>query len=83
MAKIARNDTVEVIAGAEKGKQGRVLRIIKDADLVVVEKVRLVKRHRKQVSGQATGGIVEMEAPIHISNVKLVSKGTRARSATS
>ena len=44
---------------------------------VTVEKVHLVKRHRKQIQGQATGGIVEMEAPIHISNVRVVSKGTR------
>ena len=83
MAKIARNDTVEVISGAEKGKSGRVLRIIPDRDQIVVEKVRLVKRHRKQVRGQATGGIVEMEAPIHISNVKLVSKGSRGSGSAS
>ena len=75
--KIARNDIVEVIAGAEKGKQGRVLQVFEGKDRVVVEKVRLTKRHKKQITGQATGGIVEAEAPIHISNVKLVSKGTR------
>jgi large subunit ribosomal protein L24 len=75
--KIARNDIVEVIAGAEKGKQGRVLRVDHEKDRVTVEKVRLVKRHRKQVRGQATGGIVEIEAPIHVSNVKLVSRGSR------
>ena len=76
--KIARNDIVEVIAGAEKGKQGRVLRVDREKDRVTVEKVRLVKRHRKQVRGQATGGIVEMEAPMHVSNVRLVSRGTRS-----
>ena len=79
--KIARNDIVEVIAGDEKGKQGRVLKLLLGSDRIVVEKVRLVKRHKKQVSGQATGGIVEAEAPIHISNVKLVSKGTRTGTA--
>ena len=76
--KIARNDVVEVIAGAEKGKQGRVLHVDRDKGRVTVEKVRLVKRHRKQVRGQATGGIVEVEAPIHISNVRLVSQGNRS-----
>lgn len=75
--KIARNDIVEVIAGAEKGKQGRVLHVDREKGRVTVEKVRLVKRHRKQVSGQATGGIVEMEAPMDVSNVRLVTRGTR------
>ena len=74
--KIARNDVVKVIAGADKGAEGRVVRVIPGADRVVVEKVNVVKRHKKQVQGQATGGIVEMEAPIHVSNVKLVSKGS-------
>jgi large subunit ribosomal protein L24 len=74
--KIRRNDIVEIISGDHKGKQGRVLRVIPDAGRVVVEKIRLVKRHRRQIQGQAQGGIVEMEAPIHISNVRLVSKGS-------
>ena len=72
---IARNDTVEVIAGDDKGKQGRVLRVLADEGRVVIEKVRLVKRHKREVQGSPTGGIVEVEAPIHISNVKLVNKG--------
>lgn len=75
--KIARNDIVEVISGDSKGQQGRVLKVDLAKKRVTVEKVRLVKRHRKQIQGQATGGIVEMEAPIHISNVRIVSKGTR------
>ncbi|RKZ14072.1 50S ribosomal protein L24 [bacterium] len=75
--KIARNDIVEVISGDSKGQQGRVLKVDKAKNRITVEKVRLVKRHRKQVQGQATGGIVEMEAPIDISNVRMVSKGTR------
>ena len=75
--KIARNDVVEVISGDHKGQQGRVLKVDLAKQRVIVEKVRLVKRHRKQIQGQATGGIVEIEAPIHISNVRVVSKGTR------
>ena len=75
--KIARNDIVEVLSGDHKGQQGRVLLVDLAKQRVTVEKVRLVKRHRKQIQGQATGGIVEMEAPIHVSNVRLVSKGTR------
>lgn len=75
--KIARNDVVEVIAGDHKGSKGRVLKVDHAKERVTVEKVHLVKRHRKQIQGQATGGIVEMEAPIHLSNVKVVSRGTR------
>jgi len=75
--KIGRNDIVEVISGDHKGQQGRVLKVDLAKKRVTVEKVRLVKRHKKQIQGQATGGIVEMEAPIHISNVRVVSKGTR------
>jgi len=71
---IARNDIVEVISGDDKGKRGRVLRVNREGGRVTVEKVRLVKRHRKQIQGQAGGGIVEVEAPIHVSNVKLVTK---------
>ena len=79
--KIARNDIVEVIAGADKGKQGRVISVDRRKNRVTVEKVRLTKRHKKQVQGQAQGGIVEAEAPIDISNVKLVSKGSRGGDA--
>ena len=75
--KIGRNDIVEVISGDHKGQQGRVLKVDLAKKRVTVEKVRLVKRHKKQIQGQATGGIVEMEAPIHISNVRVVSRGTR------
>ncbi len=75
--KIARNDVVEVISGDHKGQQGRVLKVDRAKNRVTVEKVRLVKRHRKQIQGQATGGIVEIEAPIHMSNVRVVSRGSR------
>jgi len=75
--KIARNDIVEVISGDHKGLKGRVLKVDLAKSRVTVEKVQLVKRHRKQIQGQATGGIVEMEAPIHVSNVRVVNKGTR------
>lgn len=75
--KIARNDIVEVISGDHKGQKGRVLMVDRAKRRITVEKVRLVKRHRKQIQGQATGGIVEMEAPIHMSNVRVVTKGAR------
>ena len=79
--KIKRNDKVEVIAGKDKGKQGRVLRVIAEKNRVLVEGVMMVKKHMKpNPQKNIQGGIAEQEAPIHISNVMLVDsegKGTR------
>ena len=68
---VKENDQVMVISGANKGKTGRVLRVMLDKNRVVVEGVNLVKRHTKPRSNKQ-GGIVEKEAPIHASNVKKV-----------
>src|ERR1700744_3102339 len=71
--KIKRNDTVEVIAGKDKGKRGRVLRVIADKQRVLVEHVGMIKKHMKpNPQRNIQGGIAEQEAPIHISNVMLV-----------
>jgi large subunit ribosomal protein L24 len=79
--KIKRNDTVEVIAGKDKGKRGRVLRVIADRDRVLVEHVMMVKKHVKpNPQRNIKGGIAEQEAPIHISNVLLVDgEGNKTR----
>jgi large subunit ribosomal protein L24 len=79
--KIKRNDTVEVIAGKDKGKRGRVLRVIADRDRVLVEHVMMVKKHVKpNPQRNIKGGIAEQESPIHISNVMLVdSEGNKTR----
>ena len=70
---IQRNDTVEVIAGSDKGKRGRVLRILADENRVLVEHVRMIKKNvRPNPQRNIKGGIAEQEAPIHISNVALV-----------
>ena len=69
--KIKKGDTVVVITGKEKGKQGAVLRAIPADWRVIVEGVNIVKRHTRPSAGQP-GGIVEKEATIHISNVALV-----------
>lgn len=70
---VRKGDTVMVIAGREKGKQGKVKRVIRDEAghpyRVEIEKLNMVKRHTKPGQGNRTGGIVEKEAPIHISNV--------------
>jgi len=68
--RIKRDDTVVVITGKEKGKVGKVLRVMPDEHKVVVEGVRRVKRHQKPV-GEQPGTIIEKESPIDVSNVAL------------
>ena len=79
--KIKRNDTVEVIAGKDKGKRGRVLRVIAEKNRVLVEHVMIIKKHVKpNPQRNIKGGIAEQESPIHISNVMLVdSEGNKTR----
>ena len=72
--KIKKGDSVEIIAGKDAGKRGRVLRVDRDRDRVVIEGVNMIKRHtRPNPSKRIQGGIVEREAPLHVSNVMLVS----------
>jgi len=71
MAHVRRGDTVAVIGGKEKGKRGKVLRILNKKDRVVVERLMMVKRHTKPSQKQPNGGIIEKEGSIHISNVAL------------
>lgn len=73
--KIKRGDTVEVVRGRDKGQRGEVLRVLPSEDRVVVQSVNIRKKHQRQV--QAGGrtmnpGIIQFEAPIHVSNVMLV-----------
>jgi len=69
---IKKDDTVVVITGKNKGKQGRVLAVIPRKNRVIVERVNIVKRHLKPSAKYREGGILEKEAPIHISNVMLL-----------
>ena len=82
--KIKRNDQVEVIAGKDKGKKGRVLRVIADKNRVLVEGVMMIKKHVKpNPQRNIKGGIAEQEATIHISNVMLVDgEGNKTRVGT-
>jgi large subunit ribosomal protein L24 len=79
--RIRKGDIVQVIAGNDKGKVGRVLSVDEAKQRVVVEKVRFVKRHTKARRAGVKSGILEREAPIHISNVMLydakAERGTR------
>jgi len=77
MSKIRKNDDVMVIAGKDKGKRGTVVRVLAD-DHVIVENVNMVKRHTKpNPTRGVAGGIVEKEAPIHVSNVMLFNPATK------
>ncbi len=79
--RIRKGDTVQVIAGEDKGRVGKVLSVDEEKQRVVVEKMNFVKRHTKARKQGMKSGIVEKEAPIHISNVLLyderMQRGTR------
>ena len=69
VSRLRKDDTVMVIAGRERGKTGKVLRVLAERDRVIIERVNMVKRHTKPRGVQQPGGIVEREASIHLSNV--------------
>jgi large subunit ribosomal protein L24 len=69
--RIKKGDSVLVIAGSDRGKKGRVLRVFPAKNRVVVEGVNMIKRHTRPSQKNPKGGIVEKEGPIHISNVRL------------
>ncbi len=77
MQKIRKGDDVIVIAGKDKGRRGTVLRVLRDKDRVVVEGANMVKKHvRGNPQRGESGGILEREAPLHISNVALYNPKT-------
>ena len=81
-ARLRKNDTVIIIAGKDRGRQGKILKILPAKKRVIVERVNMIKRHtRPNPSKNIAGGISEKEAPIHISNVMLVDpdQNTRTR----
>ena len=78
--KIKSGDTVRVIAGDNKGQEGTVQKVLKDKNKAIVEGVNLVSKHQKPSAANPQGGIVKQEAPIHISNLSLLtSKGETTR----
>ena len=79
MDKIRKGDEIVVIAGKDKGKEGRVLVTLKKKDRVVVEGINIVKKHLKPGRTNETGGILETENPIHVSNVKVVTEEKKAK----
>ena len=71
LANLKKGDNIVVVAGKEKGKRGKVERILADDNRVVVEKINMVKRHVKASQQHPQGGVIEKEAPLQISNVRL------------
>ena len=72
-------DNVRVITGSNKGKEGKVLQVLKNENKVVIDGVNVVKKHVKPNRENETGGILEVEAPLHISNVKVLDKASKKK----
>ena len=79
---VTKGDTVRVLRGDDKGKEGKVLRVLPKTGRVVVEGVNIVKKHRKARSEQEQGGIIEMPAPVHASNLMLLDPKSGAPTRT-
>jgi len=78
--KVKVGDNVRIIAGKDKGKEGKIIRTLKKKDKVVVEGLNIVKKHSKPNNTNDKGGIFSIEAPIHVSNVKVIdTKATKEK----
>ena len=76
--KIRKGDKVKVIAGEHKGSEGNVVEILKEKNMAIVEGVNLVKKHSKPNAKNPQGGIKDIESPLHISNLSLITKEGKA-----
>ena len=77
--KIKKGDTVKVMSGKDKGKQGIVSRVLPDSNKVIVDGINVVKKHQKASGTNKQGGIIERDMPLDASNVMLVHKGKPTR----
>ena len=75
-AHVRKGDTVIVVAGKERGKRGKVLRVLRDKGRVLVEHINMIKKHQRPTQKLRQGGIIEREGTIHLSNVMLVDPQT-------
>ena len=80
--KVKVGDNVKIIAGKDKGKEGKVIRTLKNKDKVVVEGINIIKKHSKPNNQNDKGGIFDIEAPIHVSNVKVLEAKKEAKKET-
>ena len=76
--KVKVGDSVKILAGKDKGKEGKVIKTLRKDNKVVVEGINMIKKHVKPNRMNEVGSIVEMEAPIHVSNVKVVEETKKA-----
>ena len=74
MNKIRKDDTIQVVKGKDKGKKGRVMRIIPETGRALVEGINMVKKHKRRSQQNQQGGIVSIEMPISIANIMLLCK---------
>ena len=72
IAHVRKGDTVIVVAGKDRGKRGRVLRVMPEESRVVIERINMIKKHQRPTQKLRQGGIIEREGSIHLSNVMLV-----------
>ncbi|MEA3210097.1 MAG: large subunit ribosomal protein [Chthoniobacter sp.] len=79
---VKKGDQVQVITGNHKGATGKVLAVLPKKERVLIEGVRLIKKHTRKSQDNPQGGIIEREGPIHISNVKLVEQAEKTSKAT-
>ncbi len=80
--KVKVGDNVKILAGKDKGKEGKVILTLKKKDKVIVEGINIVKKHMKPNNTNETGGILSVEAPIHVSNVKVIAENSKKESKT-
>lgn len=78
MNRLRKGDSVKVLSGRERGKEGKILGFSHDGNRVLVEGLNIVKRHSRPTSGNPQGGIIEKEAGIHVSNVMPLTESGRA-----
>ena len=76
---VKKGDQVEVISGNHRGATGKVLQVLSKKQRVLIEGVRLIKKHLRKSQDHPQGSIAEREGPIHISNVKLIEKADKAK----
>jgi large subunit ribosomal protein L24 len=74
---VKKGDSVEVISGNHKGKTGKIIAVLPKKEQVLVEGVRMIKKHTKKSQDNPNGAILEKEGPLHISNVKLIDVGVQ------
>jgi len=79
---VRKGDKVEVITGNHRGSSGKVLQVLPKKQQVLIEGVRMIKKHARKSQDKPEGGIIEREGPIHISNVKLVERAEASSKAS-